>query len=88
MNVEEAREALKAAIRVGLVGTELQIESKTFALISCADAYGDARELKGHVEACGKANQGGNPADGPEYCGHDGWLCEQAQAIEQLGKEA
>ena len=45
-------------------------------------AYGDARELKGHVDACGAYQpvHPNAPESGPA-CG-DGWLCDAAKGIE------
>ena len=45
-----------------------------------ADAYGDARELRGHVEAC---EHGINkPSDfGDDVCGDAGFLCDRAKAL-------
>lgn len=49
-----------------------------------ATPYGDSavictyhRLLSNHVLMCGKAVPGGNPGDGPVYCGHGGY-CDQA----------
>ena len=46
-----------------------------------ADAYGDARELKGHVAACGKYQLIDGYAVGPP-CG-DKWYCEDAPIKER-----
>ncbi len=42
--IEEAREALEALLR-SLTGTQAEV-------MEAADAYGDARDLKGHVNVC------------------------------------
>ena len=52
-------------------------------------AYGAARELKGHVEACRNFIYGASvagyassqPMSEKVYCG-DGWLCDTAKEIE------
>ena len=50
--------------------------------MAAADAYGDARELKGHVEACGKRH--GESFVVPD-CGTEGWYCDRAPTPEQPG---
>ncbi len=52
--------------------------------LDAARAYGDARELKGHVEVCGKAVNFGVrnetlSSPGHTRCGQDGWLCDKAK---------
>lgn len=44
-------------------------------IMDAADAYGDARELRGHVQACKKLVDTG---DGNSYCGEDGVYCDDA----------
>ncbi len=83
MNIEEARQKLEdVAGNFYLART---------SIMEAADAYGDARELKGHVDACGKRGPriragGYLVATIPSpKCG-DGWLCPQAKEIEEPGK--
>ena len=47
-------------------------------IMGLADAWGDARELKGHVKAC-EAVGGVFPKDNKawQHCG-DGWYCDRA----------
>ena len=63
MTVEEAREKL-----CGVVGAADEW---------LVDAYGDARELKGHVEACRRRKIVGRTDSLSPNCG-DGWYCDQA----------
>ena len=44
------------------------------------DAYGDARELRGHVEACGKTF---DERPGAFRCGF-GWYCDTAPTPERI----
>ena len=53
-------------------------------VMNAVDAYGAARELKGHVGACNKWRYPAT-ADHALYCG-DGWLCDKAKEIEELGR--
>ena len=48
---------------------------KHTGIMAAADAYGDARELKGHVKTCGKRH--GESFVVPD-CGTEGWYCEDA----------
>ena len=52
-------------------------------ILAAADVYGDARELKGHVEAC-EAVGGVFPKDNKawRHCG-DKWHCDRAPIKEQ-----
>ena len=81
MNIKETRAALKR-LQVPCTPVPQQHWDQVMKL---ADAYGDARELKGHVETCGKLEA--RPTEGGgdgryHHCG-DGWLCAVA---EELGK--
>ncbi len=77
--IEEAREALEQDIREAYIEmlNERKLEVWLADSMELADAYGAARELKGHVDACG--------VQGPRRCG-DGWYCEGAGEIEKLGR--
>ena len=75
MNSEEAWEAIKLT-----AGYEHGWES-------AVRAYGAARELKGHVDACGHyqpLHQTPGLVGMGKRCG-DGWLCDDAGEIEELG---
>ena len=66
MTSQEAREKVEALVENSTTGV---------AIMEAVDAYGDARELKGHVAACGKL-------DGP-YCGEDGVpYCDEAKRLQ------
>ncbi len=77
--VEEARAALEALLQ-SLVGTQAEV-------MEAADAYGAARGLKAHVDAC-REWKAIEPGLEPERvtatrpsglkCG-DGWYCDEAK---------
>ena len=46
-------------------------------IMAVADAYGDERELAGHVGACGVAGMTVGEHESTKVCG-DGWYCEAA----------
>lgn len=84
--IEEARKALEAVLK-NLVGSQAEV-------MKAADAYGDTRELKGHVDACSEvkiretpmtAGKGGMSVV-EEICGVAGWLCNAGREIEELGR--
>ena len=76
MNVEEARQKLE-----DVAGSFYLART---SIMEAADVYGDARELKGHVDACQETS--GNGYDGPWHDCGDGWLCDVGKEIEELGK--
>ena len=78
MNVEEAW--------AGVTDTMILEDKRGWSQVeieSAVRAYGAARELKGHVDACGRVCSELDRLDA--LCG-DGWLCEDAREIEELGK--
>ncbi len=87
MSIQEAREALMDQWFAPLI----EHDGNKFA--AALDAYGAARELKGHVDACknfiykNAVTQYASSQAFSEkrYCG-DGWLCDDAREIEELGR--
>ncbi len=85
MTVEEARGELGLVTNIAAIKrmmiTDLDAAQKL--MDGRIDAYGDARELKGHVRVCGRyaasGEHGAPPALGPK-CG-DGWYCDQAKKL-------
>ena len=79
MNVEEARQKLE-----DVAGSFYLART---SIMEAADAYGAARELKGHVDAChdaaGRVSITGKGL-GAKFreCG-DGWLCDVGREIEE-----
>ena len=69
--IKEAREKLKALAR-SIVATEAEV-------MTAADVYGDARELEGHVEACGWRT--GDPETGYSKCG-EGVYCDEGKRLQ------
>ena len=76
MSIEEAREALDK-----LTWNATCDEDEQAVLLEAADAYGAARELKGHVDACGATNSEKAPC-GTAWRGMV-WLCDVAKEIEE-----
>ena len=77
MNIEEAREALdkiRQKHSLGDAGSESEV-------MEAADAYGAARELKGHVDAC-KATNSEKALCGTAWRGMV-WYCDVAREIEE-----
>ena len=58
------------------------VAAERVAFLAAADVYGDARELKGHVGACGKYQLIDGYAVGPP-CG-DKWYCDTAPIKESV----
>ena len=86
MNIEEAQEALESQLS-GLMdcqGTKNNTCSNHRpSIMRAADAYGAARELKGHVGAC--QTRDCTPGYGaPSHACGDDWLCDKAREIEAL----
>ena len=85
MNVEEARAEFILTMEDACIES-CDHDSKDgweHNITIAADAYGAARELKGHVDACGAYQpvHPNAPESGPA-CG-DGWLCDGGKAIEE-----
>ena len=80
MNIEEARAALEA--EQGECWHERSGAEGRNHVMTKADAYGAARELKGHVDACTAAT-GFPDLDKVRSCGLGGWLCDKAKEIEE-----
>ena len=87
MTVDETREAVEVEAKVLLFTlpprTPANAPPQSYnwdALMEAADAYGDARELKGHVDACGAATDTGFTGIGAKWCG-DGYLCDKAKEL-------
>ena len=74
---EKLRDMVDNTLAVLIEGPYLH-DDYTERIMAAADAYGDARELKGHVETC-EAVGGVFPKDNKawRHCG-DGWHCEDA----------
>ena len=92
MNVEEARAEFILTMEDACIES-CDHDSKDgweHNITIAADAYGAARELRGHVDAChdaaGRVSITGKGL-GAKFreCG-DGWLCAKAREIEELGK--
>ena len=73
--IKEAREIVRALVD----DPHTAVDDVMIAV----DAYGAARELKGHVEAC--QTRDCTPGYGaPSHACGDGWLCDDAREIEEL----
>jgi hypothetical protein len=85
MSVEEARAALDVQVILLRDGVS-NPDAQGYAIMEAADAYALAARLAGHVDACGAA---GRTASGKGWrrreCG-DGWYCEKAKEIQELGR--
>ena len=75
--VKEARGEVR-----GWINNPLRSKWVKAKTMEAADAYGAARELKGHVEACEAVPPDGVPV---YHCG-DGWLCDVGREIKELGR--
>lgn len=83
MNEQDALAALLAAVTIGVARfpNATRVEQYVASLRPWIDDYGDARELKGHTEACENWNNDGTPLNEEwklKTCGDDGWLCPNA----------
>ena len=95
MNTEEAYRALIEAIAAYVMAVAHDAASGTTKdsvgakedMIAAIRAYGAARELKGHVDAC-ESTEGDRMVDGKYHIVHcgAGWYCGDAREIEELGK--
>ena len=78
MKADDTRAAL-----VGEVTAQMLGDDAVTAVLAAADAYGDARELKGHVEACQESSAphyGGGDYLRQHKCGED-WLCKRGKEL-------
>ena len=75
MSIQTKREELEREVNAAV-----KYSHDADHLMNQVDAYGDARELKGHVEAC---EHGINkPSDfGDDVCGDGDFLCDRAKAL-------
>ena len=71
MSIEETREIVRALVD--------DPHTSVDDVMIAADAYGAARELKGHVDACEAVPPAGVPVF---HCGA-GWLCDVGKEIEE-----
>ncbi len=93
--VEEARGELGLVTNIAAIKRTMitDLDAAQKLMDERIDAYGDARELKGHVRACGESwPHVSNPAynrlqaEGKQTpCGTENWYCDKAKAIKQLG---
>ena len=75
MNSQQARKKLEALVENSTTGVDI---------MAAADAYGDARELEGHVAACtvfASVKEGGS-IDYGVTCSDGGWYCEEAKRLQ------
>ena len=87
MSIEETAKALDNAIAVYVMAVARDASTGATATSSGAReqmkaairAYGAARELKGHVDACSMTTPWGEAL---KHCGDD-WLCDVAREIEE-----
>ena len=79
MTRQEAREKLEFAVSKMADEQEPMVPAKALRpIMAAADAYGDARELEGHVAACEERKGAGPQMAGWSIkCGDD-WYCERA----------
>ena len=79
MDIEETRAAVER-LQVPCMPVPQQHWDR---VMEAADAYGAARELKGHVDTCGAYQpvHPNAPESGPA-CG-DGWICDKGKEIEE-----
>lgn len=81
MTVKEAYALLERYVVDHAPRLRLSQAEKAARIMRLGRAYGDARELKGHVDACGKYKLVKKPGlvyhDYKTPCGH-GWYCDQA----------
>ena len=74
---EALRDLVDNTLAVLIEGPYLH-DDYTERIMAAADAYGDARELKGHVKACQRVGPRKLVAqETPPACG-DGWHCDKA----------
>ena len=85
MNVEEARAALEA--EQGECWHERSGAEGRNHIMTKADTYGAARELKGHVDACLRREliSKDNLIRHGKSCGDD-WYCDVAKELAELGR--
>ena len=83
MSIQEARQALEETIEQEQ-GSRETLGQYVNRVLEAADAYAQARALAAHVDACEKYG-GGAFGKSAVDCG-DGWYCEVAKEIEQLGR--